>query len=168
MKKIFVINGSANSAKDTFVETIQDHLTTGIFQIHNISTVDWLRDFAHKIGGKEKTNEVRNFMKDIKESGDNNFDYSFKYVKEKIDEGSVLDIYFIHCREPEKIDRFKKELKAKTILVRREGIDIPTNSSDQNVENYEYDYIIENNGTLEEFKLKAEEFFVNKIEGKVN
>lgn len=168
MKNIFVINGKNGVGKDQFIEFIDNCLTTGIFKVHNISTIDKIRPFAHEIAfEKEKTEKVRIFMQKSKELADDLFDHSFKYVCKKIDEGSLLDIYFIHCRESKNIKRLKNELGAKTILIKRDSVICANNSSDKNVENYDYDYTIENNGSLDEFKLKAQDFY-NLISNGVN
>ena len=51
-------------------------------------------------------------------------------------------------------------MNAKTLLMRRAVIenDNQSNHADAEVFNYDYDYIIENNGTLEELEQKAIEF----------
>lgn len=72
------------------------------------------------------------------------------------------EILFVHIREPEEIQRTASIFKAKTLLVKRVGLsNILTNCSDANVDNYPYDYIIENT-TLEELDSNAL-YFVNQI-----
>jgi dephospho-CoA kinase len=56
-----------------------------------------------------------------------------------------------------------KKLNAKTILMKRDSVKhITSNMADENVFNYDYDIVIENNGTLEELKEKAK-LFVNDL-----
>lgn len=66
-------------------------------------------------------------------------------------------------REPGEISRFEKELGAKSVLIRRNAVEfnIQSNHADSEVLNHKYDYIIENNGTIDELKEKAKEFLKN-------
>ena len=63
-------------------------------------------------------------------------------------------------REPEEINRFKKDLNAKTVLIYRPSTSLlqQSNDSDSNIMNYQYDYTIYNGGTLEELRNKAKNF----------
>ena len=64
-------------------------------------------------------------------------------------------IMFIHIRETSEIEKVKKLLNAKTLLITSKRVKkILTNASDANVEQYDYDYHIVNDGTLEELKEK--------------
>ena len=68
--------------------------------------------------------------------------------------------FFIHCREPEEIQKFVDREEAKTLLVRRPEVENleQSNHADQNVFNYNYDFIIENNGDLKDLRIKAMKF----------
>ena len=82
---------------------------------------------------------------------------SFNNIKLAVKEfnNSDNEIMFIHIREPEEIERTVKIFKAKTLLVRRIGLaNITSNYSDANVEDYNYDYIIENS-TIENLDNQA-------------
>jgi hypothetical protein len=54
------------------------------------------------------------------------------------------------------VDKFN----ATSLLIRRESVESTeqSNHADSQVMNYEYDYVIENNGTKEELEQKAIEF----------
>lgn len=74
---------------------------------------------------------------------------------------------FIHIREIAEIEKIKQIIDAKTLLVKNPKVKlILSNESDANVNNYEYDYVLLNNGTLEDLEKKAKDF-VKKI-GKNN
>ena len=91
---------------------------------------------------------------------------------EKI-EGYTSSVIFIHIREPENIKEFlaeaKKELKKRgindivltTLLIRSErGLDSYGNSSDDRVENFEYEHIYESkNGISEDAECFRKMFF---------
>ena len=84
----------------------------------------------------------------------------FKSVAQKVEEFKNSDkhIMFIHIREPENIQRAVDEFGAYTLLVKREGkSNIMSNYSDANVDNYNYDFIIEND-TLENLEKRAKAF----------
>ena len=72
------------------------------------------------------------------------------------DEGQVL---FLHIREPKEIKRVVNEFKAKSILIVRDSVThIISNVSDKNVFDYHYDFVIENNGTIENLQEKVKQF----------
>ena len=75
-------------------------------------------------------------------------------------------IMFVHIREPKEIERFKKKIDCNTILVRRQSVTdgkIYGNSADDEVENYDYDYIIDNNGDLNELENTVKNFFEKQV-----
>ena len=89
---------------------------------------------------------------------------SFNSIKEAVDKfkNSDNEIMFIHIREPEEIKRVVDTFNAKTLLLRRKDIaTITSNYSDASVENYNYDFVIENT-TLENLDKQALDF-VEKI-----
>lgn len=62
-------------------------------------------------------------------------------------------VIFIDCREPEEIGKLKKIYKAKTVLIRRESAEeVPaSNHADANVLKFDYDIILWNNNSIEDF-----------------
>ena len=73
---------------------------------------------------------------------------------------------FIHIREIAEIEKIKNIINAKTLLVKNPKVKlILSNESDANVNNYTYDYVLLNNGTLEDLQKKAKDF-VKKIRNK--
>jgi hypothetical protein len=67
---------------------------------------------------------------------------------------------FIHCREPWEIQKFVDRLGAKTLLIRRPEVEnkSQSNHADAEVFNYQYDYTIDNDGTLWDLEKKAANF----------
>lgn len=156
-KQVFIINGSGGTGKDTFVTLISD-----IAYIMNFSSVDKIKEIARIIGWTGgKTEKDRKFLSDLKLLCVGYNDLPLNSMKNKFDEflNSNTNFLFLHIREPEEIERAKKTFNAKTILIKRESVEhIKSNMSDKNVYNYDYDIIINNNGTIEELKHKAEMF----------
>lgn len=169
--QIVIINGRGGCGKDTFVELCAKQV--GRYMCFNVSTIDAVKNVARHCGwegGKEDRD--RKFLSDLKALMTEYNDYPHLSVINhiKLFEGD-LDRYdlnpdkaiaFIHCREPEAIERLKQELNAKTLLIRRpslEGHDYG-NSSDDGVDNYDYDYVVDNDGGLDAFGIAATNFLV--------
>ena len=156
-KYIIVINGTGGSGKDTFVELVSKYN-----KVLNFSSVDKVKEIAKIIGWSgTKEEKDRKFLSDLKKLTTEYNDMSFESIKDKVAEfyESDKEIMFIHIREPEEIKRAVDYFDAKTLLIKREGLDIiKSNYSDANVENYDYDYIISNT-TLEKLEDSAKEFY---------
>ena len=159
MKSIIIINGTGGCGKDTFVEYVSKYA-----KVMNFSSVDKVKEIAKIIGWTGgKSEKDRKFLADLKKLTTEYNDMAYNDMKEKTVEfqNSDNEIMFIHIREPEEIKRAVDTLKAKTLLIKREGLsNINSNYSDANVENYKYDYIIINK-TLEELEKEAQRFVTN-------
>ena len=162
--QVVVINGMPRAGKDQFVQFCQAHLTW----CKNVSTVDFVKTLAYKCGWDgTKTPKNRAFLSDLKDLLTEWNDVPFKEILREAklfecdaaayDFGSDELLMFVHCREPKEIAKFVEQMDAKTLLIRREAIETndQSNHADADVFNYTYDYIIENNGTLEELEQKA-------------
>lgn len=170
-KQIFIINGSGGVGKDTFVEFVSIVLNNNLRRFHtveNFSSVDKVKEIAIDIGWDGgKTEKDRKFLSDLKALSSNYCDMPFQSMVNKVKEFKHEEtdsrILFLHIREPEEIKRAVRDFNAKTILVLRNVIqNIQTNMSDRNVFDYDYDYIIYNNGTKEELNNIAKDF-VNEV-----
>ena len=165
-KQIFIINGSGGVGKDTFVQLVYmrlNEISDCIPTVMNFSSVDKIKEIAKLIGWKGgKTEKDRKFLSDLKLLSSKYCDMPFQSMKEQIDkfyQDKNLKILFLHIREPQEIDRAVKEFNAKTILITRNSIKhITSNTADKNVFNYNYDIIIENNGTIEDLRKTVDDF----------
>lgn len=159
MKSIIIINGTGGCGKDTFVEFVSRHAKTT-----NFSTVDKVKEVAKVIGWNGgKTERDRKFLADLKKLTTEYNDMAFNDMLEKVDSfrNGDNEIMFIHIREPEEIERAVKAVNAKTLLIKREGLEnISSNYSDANVDRYDYDYVVINT-TLEDFEAEAQKFVNN-------
>ena len=168
--KYFIINGRPRSGKDTFVNFCLEEL--GAFG-KLISTVDFVKKIATECGWDGiKDLKNRKFLSDLKDLLTNWGDVPYKKTLQEIDmfkfdldywDVSDKGVVFIMCREPKEIERFERELNAKSVLIRRASVEFEqqSNHADSEVLNHKYDYIIENNGTIDELKEKAKEFLKN-------
>lgn len=162
--QIVVINGMPRAGKDQFVSFCQKHLLWCL----NTSTVDFVKEVAAMCGWDgTKTPKNRAFLSDLKDLLTQWNDVPFSKVEKSInnyvheaesyDFGSEDVLCFIHCREPQEIQKFVDRLGAKTLLMRRPDIESgeQSNHADANVLEYDYDYTIFNDGSLEELEQKA-------------
>lgn len=170
MKKIYITNGSAQNGKDSFAEFISKYIST-----YKYSSIDLVKDMLEFAGvpKEPKTEEKRLLYSDTKDRLTKYDDIPFKDItsivtdfKNNKIEAKVL---LIDIREPEEIARAVKTFGAETILVRNPNVGkIKSNHADRDVENYEYDYIIENNGTLEQLESVTRRFMDEVILCKKN
>lgn len=158
-KTVVVINGSGETGKDTLCEFIAEYYRT-----RNVSSIDPYKSLAIMLGWDLKKDEKsRKFLSDLKHLSTefNDFPQTF-LVREYQDFLESNDtIMFVHIREPEEIEKFKKNINGNciTLLIRRDIDKKWNNSSDDNVENYEYDLVYNNNLPLENAKFDFLEFF---------
>lgn len=159
-KPIFIINGSAGVGKDTFV-----HMCDIYTKILNYSSVDKVKDIARMIGWDGSKDEIsRKFLSDLKILTTAYNDMPFNAMRMQVDFFRKNENYkamFLHIREPMEIKRAKQEFGANTILVVRDSVKhVTSNMADANVFNCEYDYVIKNNGSLDDLKKTAKEFLI--------
>lgn len=151
-KKIFITNGMARCGKDTFATYLNEFVPT--LKYSSIDKVKEIISLCGWDGGK--TEKDRKFMSDFKMLTTEYSDMPFKAIEEKVSEflkDNIHEVMLIDIREPEEIERAKNVFNAEAILIKNDRVDIITsNDGDAGVFDYAYDYIIENNGTLEEFK----------------
>lgn len=164
--KYFIINGRGGCGKDTFVDLCAKHV--GAYMCFNVSTVDRVKEIARFCGWEGgKDEKDRKFLSDLKQLLTDYSDLPHQYVLHKLalykadleryDLNPDNAIAFIHCREPEAIERLRQELDAVTVLVRRSTLENHAygNSSDDGVENYHYNTTILNDGTIEDLECWA-------------
>lgn len=154
MKKIIALNGMATCGKTTIAKMISRYVAT-----KNISSIDPYRNIPYMLGFEEgdKGEEYRFMLSKIKELSIDLNDYPLQYVSEKIEgfyEDDSLEILLVDIREVEEIAKLKlKYPELITLLVRNSNVkQLTSNDSDRYVEDYPYQHIIDNSGTLEELE----------------
>lgn len=174
-KQIFVINGSAGVGKDTFVDAVERALEdiNKDYWVENYSSVTRVKQIAESCGwnSEVKTEKDRKFLSDLKLLLTEYNDLPFKDLGYVV-EGFLHDgfenskLLFLHIREPEEIAKAERAFNAKTILIKRDSVKhITSNMGDENVYNYDYDIIVENNGTFEDLQETARLFVSDYIKG---
>lgn len=122
-----------------------------------ISTIDPVKEIATNIGWDGKKDvKSRKFLSDLKDALTEWKDLPHQWCITKIEELSYnTDLLFIDCREPQEIQRFVDEYGALTMIVQRGEYTPIGNHADDNVDNYQYDIVIDNNRGLEELLQEA-------------
>ena len=158
MKKIaIVINGRGGVGKDTLCELAARH-----FRVKNISSVTPIKEIATMCGWDgQKNPKSRKFLSDLKQLcvdfNDFPTNWAYKEYLEFLE--SEDEVFFVHIREGVEIQKFidRTEGVAVALLVRggsRMNHGILGNASDDEVENYTYDYYYTNDKTIEEAEIE--------------
>lgn len=174
MSKIVIINGANGAGKDTFVNFVTQDL--GDHNVLNISTIDCIKQVARNLGWDgQKTDSARKMLSELKRISIDFNDYPYVDCVNKISlfeqereyYGVSTDkcIIFIHCREPEEIEKYKKRLNATTLLITNSRVKPAENSSDLGVFDYEYDYVIDNSKGFIQLHQAAAEFCDRILKG---
>lgn len=160
------INGPATSGKDTFMKMCKKACKG---KAKTISLADKPKAALSILGWNgEKTEEFRKLLSDLKILADEKFNMSNQYIQETM---KVIEkrknkplILFVCAREIEDIKNCTTFLdgmgkKNVTLLIEREGVDpILSNVADAQVRDYSYEFVIRNDGSLEELQEKASNF----------
>lgn len=170
-KHIFITNGTGGCGKDTFASMVDEIVSTV-----KISSIDRVKQIARLCGWNgEKTEKDRKFLSDLKLLTTEYSDMPFLSIERLV--GFFMDDYcnpkhqvlLIDIREPDEIERVKREFGAKTILIKNDRVaPITSNMADANVNNYEYDIVIENNGTLDDLRDTTRKFVDKYIKKESN
>ena len=171
--RIVVINGQGGSGKDTFVDFCEN-FSNGVF---SVSMVDGIKNSAKYLGWKGgKELKDRKFLSDLKDLSAKYNDFPFinteniilervKFLKEATNIPLNRIVCFVHAREPEDIKRWVEKYDALTVLIRRTEIEGDYgNHADDEVFNWDYDYVIYNDSTIDTLKSSAKIFMSMVLE----
>lgn len=146
------------AGKDSFIDIFSKHVPS-----MNFSSVNNIKKIATTMGWNgEKDEKSRKFLSDLKDLSTEYNDMPFKTMVATINtfkQHTEYEVLYLHVREIPELKRLVDYYRAKTLLVKSNRISpIKSNWADANVNNYEYDYIVYNNGTLEDLEKQALEF----------
>lgn len=151
-KVLIIINGKGGVGKDTLCDFAGQH-----FSVRNVSSITPIKEIAAKYGWKgEKTPKARKFLADLKEVFTQYNDLPTNYLLQQYEEflSGEEELMFAHIREGKEIDKLKQRVSGKciTLLVKRmrDGPENWGNTSDDEAENYPYDFVYENHLPLDE------------------
>lgn len=171
--RVVIVNGRPGVGKTTF-ENLCARVVGNAF-CNRRSTVDKVKEIAAIAGWDGvKDAAARKMLSNLKDIFTEYNDMPFNDIINYLDKweselryynvGHHPHILFVDDREPEHIDRLKKALNATTLLIRRPDVEEEetSNHADENVFEYEYDWVINNNSDLTELYEEAKRF-VNSI-----
>ena len=162
-KTVIIINGPGGVGKDTLCAMAAKH-----FRVENISSITPIKEVASLCGWDgAKDDRSRRFLSELKRLTVEYNDYPTLWATEQYRrflEGDC-EILFVHIREPEEIAKLVRATDgaARTLLIRggdRMKKTCYGNRSDDEVENYDYDYYFNNDKSLDE----AERDFVELLD----
>ena len=165
--KVVVVNGRGASGKTTFETLVQKIAAARELKVEILSTITYVKDIAKSIGWDGgKTPADRRFLSDLKDALTRWNDSPYQSCKSALElmGKNEADIVFVDCREPEEIKRFVEDYDALTVLVQRGEVVLYGNHADDNVENYQYDVIIDNSRGLDELMQEATIFVETFVE----
>ena len=160
-KTVLIVNGKPRAGKDTFVE-----LLSYMIPVYKYSIIEKVKCIALDCGWKGKKEERdRKFLYELKKLTDEYSDMSFIDVYEKIEafaKDEIKEVLFaVDIRDPEDIEMMKDLTGAFTVFIENENVpEITSNPADANVANYEYDFVIKNNGTMDDYKREVYNFLM--------
>lgn len=167
MKKVIIINGQGGVGKDTLIGFVAENYKTSM-----ISSITPVKEVAARAGWEgEKDLKSRRFLSELKKLMTQYNDAPLFYCKSMLDGFLKTDeeILFVQIREPKEICRFEQcceecGIHAYTLLIRNSRISKEYgNSSDDGVENYDYDFTYDNDLQLMQAKDDFMNFFKSSI-----
>lgn len=151
-KTVIIINGRGGCGKDTLCD-----IAGRSYKVLNFSSITPIKQLAREAGWKgEKDPRSRKMLADLKKILCDYNDLCTNYLLDRLDafleSENDNEIMFAHIREASEIDKFKKAAEKRcrvvTLLVKRETEDYSHealgNSSDDEVETYDYDHVFVN------------------------
>lgn len=152
-KLVFIVNGKPRAGKDTFAMILNRYMN-----VYKYSAVTKVKEIATLCGWDgQKEERDRKFLHELKMLTSEYSDMAYQDVVNEIKKyrnGEIeADIFIVDVREPEEIERLAKEVGALTVFIENNNVPaITSNAADANVENYEYDFVVPNNGTMNDFE----------------
>ena len=152
-KLVFIVNGKPRAGKDTFAMILNRYMN-----VYKYSAVTKVKEIATLCGWDgQKEERDRKFLHELKMLTSEYSDMAYQDVINEIKKyrnGEIeADVFIVDVREPEEIERLAKEVGALTVFIENNNVPaITSNAADANVENYEYDFVVPNNGTMNDFE----------------
>ena len=166
MTKVVIINGVPGSGKDTFVDLCNRYAQNiSSYNVYNIHTSDLAKKALRILGYTDEDKGlpvVRHLLSQMISVSEQIWNTSLRYLEKVLgsihEDGETKNTLFIHCREPENIEKFKTRFNAVTLLIDRKVPLLETeNLSDKISTIYKtrYDKYIHNQGKIDALQIEA-------------
>ena len=175
--KIFIISGKAKAGKDTTAGFIKDYANHNGLKTINLQFSSYIKMYAKGITNWDGTeeNKPRVLLQELGENIRNNLDKYF-FINRIIEDIKVYSNYYdiitiSDARLPEELDKIK-ELYSESIKLHiiRPNFNPYSSDLERNhptelaLDNYEnFEHVIINDGTLEDFRIKVDDILKNII-----
>lgn len=159
-KFVLIVNGNPGAGKTTFAEIVSRQAETMIY-----SSIDHVKHIYKRYfdwDGK-KTDKSRKFLSNMKdflriETSILENDLRQKYAEFGYSQAKYL---IIDIREAAEIKKYKALFNAKTVLINNMASpSVTTNKSDAQINSTEYDYKLQNDGSIEDFEVAIKYFLI--------
>lgn len=178
MRKLIITNGTGGAGKDTFYKMVANRLQALGYEVFRYSYVQYTRDMLSEWGGIDtsaKTDKDRQLLAGINHALEEYSDIPFRDCCEFIDENlftyktryeptenqfvpSDVNFIFLDVRVPEVINRFRERYQnTQTVFVHNGEVNSAT-AEDKGVYNYQYDYVVDNTGNIDNLKEQADRY----------
>lgn len=159
-KQVIITNGSGGVGKDTFVKLVREKVN-----VVRYSIIDMIKTIAD-IGGcdvDDKSEKTRLFLCELKKLFADYNDMPYTDTCNTIDDFLIDDceigLIMVDCREKVDIDKMKARYNAQVILVKNDNVmRIDSNFADKNVDLFDYDFVVNNSGTIDDLRLEVDRF----------
>lgn len=156
-KLVIVINGRGGVGKDTLCDFSRE-----VYRTRVVSAITPIKEIALRYGWNgEKDLKSRKFLSDLKRAFVEYNDLPTRYLCGQYEEflAGEEQLLFVHCREPEQIDAFRRAIGGNcvTLLVTRDDPALAVsygNASDDDVATCAYDYYFDNSTPLAESRAR--------------
>ena len=164
MRGLIFVNGQPRAGKDTTIGFLRQSLRRHGILSDEFSSIEPVREMLEKAGFdlSQKTEADRKLLSVI---GDATEEHSAFRTSHCIFRTNLLfdraqaegmgAIMFLHTREPKTIEKLRMtagDIPSATVFVKSDRAVLANNPSDAGVFDMEYDFTIENNGTLDDLQ----------------
>lgn len=163
---VFIVNGYPRAGKDTLTEFMDKALTAKGHSCLHYSSIDPVRNVLNSLGIKvdKKTAADRKLLATIGAAVEEHSNYRSKGCLDAVTKATLTTlnpVVFLMIREPEIIDWVKTKLEDRghqvfRVMVNSTRAEYPTNPADVAAANMPHDFLVWNNGTLQDLAQEAQ------------
>jgi len=157
-KIVILINGQGGVGKDTLCD-----FAINFFKARSISSIDPIKKLA-RLGGWDGCKDAsgRKLLAELKKAFIQYNNLPFNYVMKEYADflATEENILFVHVREPDEIEKLLNSINCPCIslLIKNGDVVAWGNNADDCVENFSYQYVFNNNMSLEKTQTSFIEF----------